>query len=118
MTKHYVQFYYPGLLFSETSQREIKSRKQSIKLPKGSYGYVIFDQEEVAVEGEKLVGKPKNHSARHLKGEIYDLARVKAEIPDSDILQSNMRSNKWDRVLKCGQGFISLDKDDVIIKSK
>lgn len=115
MTKHYVEFYYPGSFFSETDVKPIKSRDAKITLPERAYAYRIFDREEIKSGRETLVGKPKNYSPRYIKGEKYDLERVKNEVPDSLILQSNMRGNDWKYVIKCRQGFIEPWEGDVIL---
>lgn len=115
MTKHYVEYIYAGSFVSETSTEEIKSRDQEITLPKGAYAYQIFDREEVEQGGEMLKGAPKNYGPRHIKGEVYDLERVKREVPDSRILVRNMECNGWPNVIKCRQGFLPANADDVLL---
>ena len=115
MTKHYVEYYYAGLFCSEIGTKKIESRDQKIRLPEGAYAYRIFDQEEIIQKGEKLIGKPKNYSPRHIKGEVYDIERVKREVKDNSILLNNMENNKWRKVIRCFQGFIPMEKGDVFI---
>lgn len=115
MTKHFVEYVYAGLFVSEIGTEEIQSRDQVITLPKGAYAYRIFDREEVEQGGETLKGAPKNYGPRHIKGEVYDLDRVKREVPDSRILVSNMECNGLPNVIKCLQGFLPANADDVLL---
>lgn len=117
MTKHYVEYIYAGSFVSETGTEEIPSRDQSITLPKGAYAYRIFDREEIEQSGEILKGSPKNYGPRHIKGDVYDLERVKREVSDNQILLSNMQSNGWPNVIKCRQGFIPAEEGDVLLSS-
>jgi hypothetical protein len=114
MTKHYVEFMYPGSFYSDTSIHEITSRDAKITLPKGAYAYRIFDREEIQHAGEILKGKSKNQGPRHIWGEEYDVERVEREVPDSRILVQNMKGNDWPIVIKCRQGFIPKEEGDIV----
>jgi hypothetical protein len=75
MLKHYVEFYYPGLLFSNSVVREIASRQLPVELPPGSSGFAFFDREEAEINGELLLGAPKNYSNLFMSDHyIYELA--------------------------------------------
>ena len=115
MVVHYIEFVYPGSFVSTYSSKKIEDRTSKVKLPKGSYGYRFFDREEINQNNEMLKGERKNISHWHFKGEIYDKERVQKEMPNEKILLRNMEGNNLARVLKCHQGFITLDKDDVVI---
>lgn len=115
MIIHYIEFVYAGSFLSETIPVRISKREFKDPLPQGAYAYSFFDQEEVEIDGEVLKGPPKNRSVRYIKGDVYDLEQVKAEIPDSRILISNMENNGYDKVVKCSQGFIPLNKTDILI---
>lgn len=74
MLKHYVEFYFPGLFFSNSVVREITARDESIELPAGSFGYALFDREEAEINGELLLGAPKNYSSLVMSDRyMYDL---------------------------------------------
>jgi len=118
MIKNYVEFIYAGTFLSESSTEAIGSRNQEIVMPEGAYGYRLFDRVEHTIDGELLVGKGKNYSAWHYKGEVYDAERVEREVPNSSVLLSNMRINGWSKVLKCNQGFIPLRDNDVVIRKE
>jgi uncharacterized protein (UPF0128 family) len=100
---------------SETSEKIIKSRDSKIRLPKGSYGYRLFDREELSRSGELLRGARKNYSPWHYRGELYDINRVKLEVPDNKTLLRNMENNNWNQVLKCSQGFIPFEKGAILL---
>jgi len=116
MTKHYVRFTYAGSFVSEHGDEPIRSRDSKIILPRGAYAWRVFDREEVRHGGEVLKGEPKNFGPRHIVGEVFDVERVRREVPDNDILLSNMKCNRWPKVIRCRQGFIPMEKDDVVIE--
>ncbi|MFV2015352.1 MAG: hypothetical protein ACC656_07990, partial [Candidatus Heimdallarchaeota archaeon] len=99
MTKHYVEFYYPGSLVSETSIEEIYSRNSNFKIPKFCFGFNFFDQVETILDGETVYGNRKNTSNFFYFDKIYPLDQVKSKFPNNKILISNMKSNKWNKVV-------------------
>ncbi len=114
--KHYVTFYYPGILMNEEETRLISSRRDKIEIPKGSFGYRFFDRTETELDGETLKGKPKNHSGIHYLGKKMSLAEVKKELPAEKILISNMECNGYKHVVKTIRGnFQPLERRDKII---
>lgn len=115
MTKHYVEFLFPGSFFPETDEVEIESRESKFEIPATCFGYSFFDVETVEVNGETLTGEPKNKSPRVLFGEVFDEERVAREVPDSRILLSNMRNNNLTIVrTRCGN-FQPLREGDTVI---
>ncbi len=105
MTKTYLRISYPGSFVSEQSISEVKNRSMPTELPKGYFSFNFYDQEEINQGGEKLMGKPKNYSKEYYPGgRLMTLAEVKAEVPNSKILQSNMECNEWDKVIKTRRG--------------
>lgn len=120
MTKHYVTFLYPGILFPEESTYEVETRDPAkLDIPKGAYAFTFHDQEVTTFEGETLTGKPKNHSARYYIADnacVYTLEEVKNLFPDKRILISNMEGNGYKRVIRCNKGnFQPFEDDDVLI---
>lgn len=116
MTKHYVEYFYPGIIVSETSSEEIKSRNVKIKPPKGAYAYQFFDREEVKQDGETLTGRANNKSGIfYLGGEVKTREDIEREMPGS-ILASNMRCNNIERVVmtKAGQAMELHEGDEVV----
>ncbi|MEK6908732.1 MAG: hypothetical protein AABX23_01630 [Nanoarchaeota archaeon] len=119
--KHYVEFLYLGSFFSESSAQEVEARDPSVvQTPREAFGYAFFDRQEyVAQDGEILVGEPRNRSGMHYFGKLMSLDDVKREVPNSDILQSNMRSNGWKKIVKTRRGnFQPFEKKDVIVGEK
>lgn len=119
--KHYVEFLYPGSFFNESSAREVETRDPSaVQTPREAFGYKFFDRQEyVAQDGEVLVGEPRNRSGTHYFGRLMSLADVKREVPDSDILQSNMKSNGWKKVVRTRHGnFQPFEKGDLVVGEK
>jgi hypothetical protein len=118
MLKHYVEFYFPGSFFSETSVKEVTSRSAPVDIPKGAYGYCFYSQEEIEQGGEILVGKVKDRSPMTYFGEILTLEQVKALEPawDYRILVSYMENNKWERVVRTVRGgFQPLREGDRVV---
>lgn len=118
MTKHYVEFFYPGILFSETSIKEIDSRDIEIEIPNNSFGYRFFDIEEIKLStGEILTGERKNESGTFYKGKMYSLEQVKDIFPEHKTLIRNMENNEIDFIVKTNmenfQPFNS-EKDKII----
>lgn len=117
MTKTYIEWIYPGILFSETSSSEVKTRSKNRKFAKGAYGFRFFDREEVEQNGEILKGEPKNYSKIHIKGTAYTAEEAEKAFPDERILLSNIRINKMKGVIATKQGgFYEWDDNTEVIK--
>jgi hypothetical protein len=115
MTKHYVEFTYAGSFFSEMSSRSVESRDPSkVVMPSGAYAFRFYDQEEVELNGDTLVGTPKNLSPRYIRGEKVTLEQAE-RLPNSDTLVSNMNGNGWGYVVKCPQGHIAPEEGEIFI---
>lgn len=115
MLRHYVTFYYPGLLFAETESQEIASRDAPLSIPESAYAYRFYDQESAEIGGETLIGPAKNLSPTHfLGGQIRTREEVEATEPGS-IMAFNMRANNMARVVitRYGQG-IAMAEGDVV----
>jgi len=118
MIKHYVEFFYPGIFFSESSSREVAERVPRGEFPDGSFGCRFFDRE--AVKGDHddwLYGSPFNYSGIYYRGGTdYTLKEVKAFFPNEDILISNMEANGYEKVIKTSMGNWQpfTDKDTIL----
>jgi len=107
MLKHYVEIYYPGGFFSETSTIEIKNREVDFEIPENCFGYRLFDRTEVKQDGELLIGDRKNISGMVYLGEKYSLSRLKKEFgnkKDYRILISNVEDNGYKGAVKTRRG--------------
>jgi len=119
MEKHYVEFMYPGALVTETSVQEVSARDPTkIEAPENCFGYRFFDRVEGEIDGEAVVGKPKNYSGVHYFGTVKTLDDIKGEMPGS-ILQRNMEGNGWDKVVQTRMGnYQPLTVEDVVLAEK
>lgn len=116
MTKHYVEFYFPGSFVANVSQVEISDRLQSMDIPDGCYGYRTFDLEVIESNDEVLKGSPKNFSPFTYYGKEYSLEQIKFEFPDLKILHSNIENNGYKKAVLTRRGnWAPLDPNDVVI---
>lgn len=104
MTKHYIEFYYPGAFFPENSIKEIKNRRTPRNIPKSSYGFMYFDQEEFKLNDEILTGERKNKSGMTFLGKKYTIEELKKDFPDHKILISNIENNGYQFAVKTRLG--------------
>lgn len=120
MLKHYVEYQYFGIPFSETSVREISERDVSkVSISDNCFGFRFFDRTMTVVDGEILTGNRKNISGWYYKGEKMTLEQVKATLGNDDnyrILISKMGCNDVSTVVKTkfGQFRPLHDGDEVI----
>lgn len=117
MTKHYVEFSFPGEFFSEYTVQEVAERNpELVKVPEGVFAYRFFDRSEAIVDGETIVGDRKNFSPLTYLGTAYTLEEVKAQFPECTPLISNMECNGWNRVVKTRRGnWQPLEEGDTVI---
>ena len=117
MTKTYMRKYYPGIFVSETSDEVVTERVAPESPPKGCYAVQFFDQTEELIDGEKLLGKPKNWSKTTFYGTEYTDEEAIRETGEHSTLASNVRGNKYSRLVKTIRGnWQPLSDGDVVIK--
>lgn len=117
---HYVTFYSPGTLFAETSTKPISewSPKLALEMSRGvkeRYNAVPFAfefstrLEREPVDGFETVPKEIARSHRYyINGTVETLADVEARSKVEDglaMLISNMRCNKWDKIITTRNGY-------------
>jgi hypothetical protein len=121
--EHWVEFIYPGIFVSETSERPIEDG-QPVVLPDGAFGFRRFTQkvyEARREDGKVLVDRERSAPGPWTYyGTTQTLADVRllAEAnPDRyRILLTNMVNNKRDRVVRTRFGqAIPLGADDVVL---
>jgi len=101
----HIEFLYPGTFFAESSSRPVPCRELPATIPGQATGYRFFTRHEAVVDGEKLVGQPKNYSPWTYFGKEFTLEQVQAMEGDrSRILLSNMRTNGYGRVVQTAYG--------------
>lgn len=117
----YVEFYFPGVMFDETSVKKVATRDtKDISVPNGAFGFRFFDVMTTEENGVKMESDKLNESPMYYYGgRIMTLAVVQREVPDARILISNMRGNGYKRVIRCRTGnFKPFQKGDVLIRER
>ena len=115
--EHYIEWELPGLFVSRIVTEKLNSRSDLIKKPKNGFAYRIFDISVVVFNNTEHRSEPINKSPKVYYGEVYDVDRVRREVPDNRILIENMECNKVNRVLKCAQGFILIEDDAEVLST-
>lgn len=121
MLKHYVTYWYPGVFVAEDLTKPISERnpkEAALQASEGAYGFSFHDREETEVDGEVLRGKKKNLSGMYyINGELFDVERVRKEVPNPRTLVSNMEGNGWAHVVKTRTGWFQpfWDDDELIM---
>ena len=91
VTKTYIEYFFPGLLFSANASEETnKEKKFPKKLPRNCYGFRFYEVTSDVVDGEELSGKAKNYSNLYLIGKEYSFKEVKKRWSNQTILISNL----------------------------
>lgn len=117
MIKHYIEYLHPGIILSDSSEKQISHRDpQKIKFV-DFFGFRFFDREEKQIDGEVLSGKRKNYSGWYYQGEKYDKTDVMKKVKDNSILLRNMENNGYNFVLKTKYNqFIPLEDKDILLR--
>ncbi|PRY33857.1 hypothetical protein CLV58_1196 [Spirosoma oryzae] len=108
MTKHFVEYLYPGSFFSESIIEEVLVRDIFLPVKTNGYlgepfGYRFYDQTIVNTSTETLTGSKQNVSGTYYFGKTYSQDEVKL-VGGTDILVDNMRMNRWEKVVKTNRG--------------
>jgi hypothetical protein len=117
MVQQYIEFGYPGLLFSEHSEQPVDRREIPERLPENCFGFRFKEREEqTSAQGEKRLGKFRAFSPWHYKGEVYTLEEMKDRHRHRERVIGNMELNGYRRVIltKFGQ-WIPLRDGDVVL---
>ena len=121
MTKHFVEFYWPGSFVANTSDREVESWDVDAALEmvrdmdRTPYAFRFFTRARGPDDLDSHV--TKRSPFYHLGGTIETLADVEARDPGS-ILASNMQMNGYERVITNTNSWrwtSVLEKDDVVL---
>lgn len=106
MIKHFVEFDEPGILFPETSSREVKDTiPANLKnIPKYTYAISYYDLEVVKSNGRIARSEPFNRTIRILFGTALSLKDIQREHGESSTLYRNLVSNHWPSAVKCITG--------------
>jgi len=127
MQKHFVTFFSPGTFVAETSTKEIPSwdvdlavaMSTDIRERHGARPYGFRFTTRARAEGEldsKVVATSPMH---YIGGKVETREEVEARNdPAEDILRSNMRINRYDRIWRSTAGYQwtqPLEADDVVV---
>lgn len=122
--KTYVEFLYPGVMFSESSTHEVESREVSkVKVPKNAFGFKFFDILSVVVDADgkevQLTSEHINVSPMHYYGgKLYTVAELKREFPNEHTLIGNVEGNGYNKAVRCRTGNWQLFEDtDVFVEA-
>jgi len=117
----YVEFMYPGIMVSESSSKPVDNRDtENIEPSKGVYAFRFYDRLEAEIDGETVMGEKKNYSGfYYLNGKVVTIADLEENARPSDrILISNMRGNKWAKVIMMDNGQAFPWKEDDVLWEK
>src|SRR5689334_8127756 len=98
---HYVEFLFSGVMFTDTSSEEIKSRSSKFQIPKTCFGYRFYDIERlVSSTGTALRSNRLNQTGTYyINAQVLNLSQIRTLMPNS-ILQKNMENNHYKKVVK------------------
>lgn len=122
-SQHFVEYFYPGLLFAESSSRQIATHSvgEALKgMSKKAYGFKLYDKQILRAMVEDgtstTVEKTLNESGMYYPGGvIYTMAEIKNQQGES-ILYCNMWGNDYKKVVKTRLGNYQpfTDKDRIL----
>lgn len=117
MLKHYVRFFFPGLLINEVMDQEISERNPEIvHVPDGAYGYCFYDRSEMVVNGQILYGKRENFSGTVYLGTSYTIDEIRTFHPAFKTLIKNLEEKGCRRAVKTRTGnWIPMFPGDIAI---
>lgn len=111
MTTFHAEYDLPGSFFAEHVSKEIPEMTVAAAkaaAPKSAFAFVLYERADPVDLGPEYTVTPKrqNESGKHfLGGQIFTLAEIESlNDPDNRILISNMRGNRWDRVIRTSMG--------------
>jgi hypothetical protein len=119
MAQLYIEYLYPGSMFSESSYEKVNSRETPSNFPERAFAFRFTEREEVlTADGETLKGSFKNNSGwKYIGGTEKTLEQVEREHPEKRILIANLKNNEYSRCVftKFGQ-VMPLEDEDVVLK--
>lgn len=111
MTTFHAEYDLPGSFFGEAVSRELPERSVAAAkaaAPKSAFAFTLFECPDPVDLGPeyRVIPKRQNVSGKHfLGGQIFTLEEIEALGRSEDsILLSNMRSNRWHRVIRTSMG--------------
>ena len=119
MIKHFVEYFHPGVIATDTSNKQVSSRTINEALPIGehTFGFRFYDQEVVMSGNKELKGKPENYWECYYIGIKKTLEQIKEHAtPKDETTIYNMETNRYKALVetKFGQR-IPLQEKDIVI---
>ena len=120
-TKNFVTFYYPGAFVGESCTIEIDNRDPekmfALKEIKSAYGFSFHSVGYINLNNREYKSETfEKTGIFFINGEVFTSRQIKKKYPDDYILLSNIRSNKWKKLVKVNMGwFLPFEKNDSII---
>ena len=111
--EHWVEYRFPGTLFSETSTKQLNgpdlASEAHKNFPRNAFGFQLFDvrvRKGKLEDGEKITQRDRiNKDTMYFPGgKVYSVNDIKALSGDHRVLISNMEGNGWTHVVKTCQG--------------
>lgn len=103
ITKHTAVFYSAGSFFADQTRVEVNSADpEAVKFPDGAYAFVLRQHNEVEIDGviyRSAETQSTPFTYYHPDSCLKTLDEVLADPRSGPYLASNMRVNRWDRVV-------------------
>jgi hypothetical protein len=129
MEKHFIEFYSPGTIISETNLIEINSWdvNKAVELSKNivqrhnskPYGFKFITKSRNEYDLDSKIIKQSNFY--YLGGKIKTLTELKAENNQKDkILINNMECNGWNKIIENNNSWkitLPLNETDIILQN-
>ncbi len=103
-TQTYVEFFMPGLIAAERAVEKVSDRSDPKVIPPGTYAYWFFDRIEGELDGESVVGAPKNYSKFTYFGKTIPAAVFKNTSRCSPALKKHIEDNKIQMLVETKSG--------------
>lgn len=119
----YVEFFFPGSLFAESTTKKVKTRDVSkIKVPKNAFRFRFFDKhiysetiDEIELKNEKVTNESPVY---YYGGKVYTIAELKREFPNEKTLIGNIESYKCKKAICCRTGnWQPFGETDILIEA-
>jgi hypothetical protein len=101
VTKRYLRFYYPGLIFSDSSDVEVEyDFPQTAVWPKNAFAYRRVTRSDIIECSETFRGKEETGPlVYHPDSKLESLEQVRLNPKATECLISNMEVNGWNKIV-------------------
>lgn len=108
--QHFVEFYFPGALFDESTDKEIATRDpEKVTVPDSAFGFSFYTLVSTTTEYQGdtvLLTSERLDESRmyYYGGRILDKTQVANQVANNRTLLSNMRNNGYKFVIQTRAG--------------